>query len=175
LKRYRFCPAIALGIFRREDLALGIGANTAIFSAVFGARFGKTSCSSSFPASALVLEEIGARTPLGRGRGGLWRGDSDARRLRRACAVESADAARVIRYVPGPMAAAMVAAGSAVVSNANGKVKAVRLIETAATHARRIGPPGEGRASGVRFYRWVRLEQSATRIVEHHPRCRDYD
>ena len=33
-----------------------------------------------------------------------------------------------VRYVPAAMARAMVAAGSAVVANANGKVKAVRLV-----------------------------------------------
>jgi hypothetical protein len=34
-----------------------------------------------------------------------------------------------------------------------------------------IGPPTEGRSSGLRYTRWVRLDQSATRVIEHHPRC----
>jgi hypothetical protein len=60
----------------------------------------------------------------------------------------------VLRHVPGALAAAMVAAGSAVITNANGKVKSVRLVETASTHLQRIGEPGEGRSTGVRFTRW---------------------
>jgi hypothetical protein len=34
-----------------------------------------------------------------------------------------------------------------------------------------IGQPTEGRAPGMRFTRWVRLDQSASRVIEHHPRC----
>jgi hypothetical protein len=33
-----------------------------------------------------------------------------------------------------------------------------------------IGQPTEGRAPRVRFTRWVRLHQSASRVIEHHPR-----
>jgi hypothetical protein len=58
-----------------------------------------------------------------------------------------------IRYVP----AAMVNAGHAEIAHQNGKVRSIGLIATAATHARMIGPPSDGRALGVRFTRWVRL------------------
>jgi hypothetical protein len=34
-----------------------------------------------------------------------------------------------------------------------------------------IGQPTEGHAPGVRFTRWVRLDQSASRVIEHHARC----
>jgi hypothetical protein len=80
-----------------------------------------------------------------------------------------------IRYLPGPLARAMVDARSAEIGNANGKVKAIRLIATASSYAQIIGPPGDGRATGVRFTRWVRLEESATRFIEHHPRSWDYE
>jgi hypothetical protein len=49
-----------------------------------------------------------------------------------------------MRYLPGPLARAMVAAGSAEVANANGKVKSIRLIATASSHAHLIGPPTGG-------------------------------
>jgi hypothetical protein len=34
-----------------------------------------------------------------------------------------------------------------------------------------IGQPTEGRAPDVRHSRWVRLDESATRVIEHHPQC----
>ncbi len=80
-----------------------------------------------------------------------------------------------LRYIPAELARAMVEGGSAEVAASNGRVRSVKLIETASTHLVRIGEPGEGRASGVRFTRWVRLDASGTRVVEHHPRCRDYE
>jgi hypothetical protein len=77
-----------------------------------------------------------------------------------------------VRYVPAELARALVAAGYAEIHNANGKVKAIRLLTAATTHACRIGdasvPMGP---PACRFTRWVRLEQSATRVIEHHPRC----
>jgi hypothetical protein len=60
-------------------------------------------------------------------------------------------------------------------SQPDGKIKAVRLITSAASHARMIGPPSDGLPLGVRFTRWVRLEESVTRIIEHHPRSWDYE
>lgn len=75
-----------------------------------------------------------------------------------------------VRYVPAALARAMVAGGSAALVPGGGRVRAVSLTRTAAIFAHRIGEP-TGRAMGVRFYRWVHLEQSASRIVEHHPRC----
>jgi len=38
--------------------------------------------------------------------------------------------------------------------------------------ARLIGPPNDGRATGVRLIRWVRLEGSGMRLIEHQPRRR---
>jgi len=74
-----------------------------------------------------------------------------------------------VRSVPGALANSLVTNGAAVVRG-GGRVREVTLIETASMYAQRIGEP-TGRATGVRFHRWVRLEASATRIVEHHPRC----
>jgi hypothetical protein len=72
------------------------------------------------------------------------------------------------------MANAMVNSGSAsVASSPVGKVKSVTLAKTAASYAERIGDASLGVIPGVRFHRWVRLEQSASRIVEHHPRALD--
>jgi hypothetical protein len=46
----------------------------------------------------------------------------------------------------------------------------VVLTRSASTCAERIREP-TGRATGVRLYRSVHLEHSASRMVEHHPRC----
>jgi len=73
-----------------------------------------------------------------------------------------------IRYVPGPLAQAMVRGGTATAATGGGKVRAVALTPQPLT---RIGEPTSGPSVGVRFHRWVRLNDSATRIVEHHPRC----
>jgi hypothetical protein len=68
------------------------------------------------------------------------------------------------------MARAMLTYGTAAPHSESGKIRAVVLTRPATTFAERIGEP-TGRATGVRFYRWVHLEQSASRVVEHHPRC----
>jgi hypothetical protein len=75
-----------------------------------------------------------------------------------------------IRYIPGTLAASMVSDGIAAARSAGGKVREVALTRTADTHAQRIGP-SDGRAVGVKFFRTVRLDASASRIFEHHPRC----
>jgi hypothetical protein len=75
-----------------------------------------------------------------------------------------------LRYVPAAKARAMVASGTAAPQASNGRVPAVSLTRPASTYAERVGEP-TGRATGVRFYRWVHLEQSASRVVENHPRC----
>jgi hypothetical protein len=49
-----------------------------------------------------------------------------------------------LRFVPGELARAMVAAGAAEVHNSNGKVKSIRLVACASSHARLIGPPSDG-------------------------------
>jgi hypothetical protein len=69
----------------------------------------------------------------------------------------------VIRHIPGPMAKCMVAANAAEISNQNGKVKAIRLVATAASYAQRIGEPSPpGWNFGVRFIRRERLDQSGS-------------
>jgi hypothetical protein len=79
-----------------------------------------------------------------------------------------------VRFLPGPLASAMVQSGMAEVGHANGKVKSIKLLETAATHALRIGPP-EGRCTGVRFTRRELLDESGSRVWAHHPRARNYE
>lgn len=71
------------------------------------------------------------------------------------------------------MARSLVDAGNAQI-NSPGRVKAVSLTESAATSAQRIGEP-TGRAAGVRFTRWEHLDESGTRVVQHHPRSTDYE
>jgi hypothetical protein len=74
-----------------------------------------------------------------------------------------------LRYVPGALARAMVNAGAAEVSNANGKVKAIRLVECARTHARLIGPPTDG-SKPPPFS--VREKLDGGHVVwRHHARC----
>jgi hypothetical protein len=46
-----------------------------------------------------------------------------------------------LRYVPGEVARAMVAAEHATVANAHGRVKSIRLVEWVATSATRVGEP----------------------------------
>jgi hypothetical protein len=75
-----------------------------------------------------------------------------------------------VRYVPAAMARAMVAGGTAAPQDGSGRVRAVSLTGPASLCAARIGE-ATGRATGVRFYRWVQLGHSASRVVEHHPRC----
>jgi hypothetical protein len=75
-----------------------------------------------------------------------------------------------VRYVPGAMAHAMVLGGAAHLEDTAGRVRAVTLARPAASFARTIGPPTEGGMS-VRFTRWRRLDESAARVIEHHPRC----
>jgi hypothetical protein len=73
-----------------------------------------------------------------------------------------------IRYLPGPLARAMVAAGHADVANVNGRVKAVRLITAASTHAMLIGPP-TGEWGAPPFSVRERLDGGYV-TWKHHPR-----
>jgi hypothetical protein len=75
-----------------------------------------------------------------------------------------------IRYVPAAMASAMVIGGAAEPGRSIGRIRSVILLRTAEFSAHRVGSPSEP-PLGVRFYRWQRLDESASRIVEHHPRC----
>jgi hypothetical protein len=49
-------------------------------------------------------------------------------------------------------------------------VREVAIAKPAALCAERIGEP-DGRAVGVRFYYWERLDDTASRIVQHHRRA----
>jgi hypothetical protein len=53
--------------------------------------------------------------------------------------------------------------------NSNGKARSIRLLETARTHLQRVGPPGDGAATGVRFTRRVRSDDHALVWWEFHP------
>jgi hypothetical protein len=65
------------------------------------------------------------------------------RQYARNVAVESPDGARVVRYVPAAFAQALVGLGRAAVSASNGRVRTIRLIETAASLVR-LGEPTGG-------------------------------
>jgi hypothetical protein len=64
----------------------------------------------------------------------------------------------------------MVELGSAAVHNENGKVKSVRLLESASSHALRIGEPQARLPFNTKFTRRVKTE-SGHSWVEHHPRA----
>jgi hypothetical protein len=76
-----------------------------------------------------------------------------------------------LRYVTAGMAREMVRGGVAEARQSSGKVREVSISRPAATHATRIGEPSPPSLGGVRFVRWVHLEESSTRVIEHHPRC----
>jgi hypothetical protein len=82
----------------------------------------------------------------------------------------STDGSTLIRRIPGDLAAELVAGEVAVIANVNGRVKAVRLIASAESHATRIGPPSPPSLAGTKFTRLSRLG-SGLRVIEHHPRC----
>ena len=75
-----------------------------------------------------------------------------------------------VRWVPGTLASEMVRAGAAEIASMNGRVKTIRLVTAASTHAERTGPPTAMLPLNTRFTRWIHLEESGTRIIEHHPR-----
>jgi hypothetical protein len=77
-----------------------------------------------------------------------------------------------VRWIPGPMAQSMVAAGSAAIHNQNGKVKSIRLLESAASHAWRLGPATLV-PQASRFVVRERLEGGGI-LWKHHPRSVDY-
>ena len=69
----------------------------------------------------------------------------------------------------------LVAEGRAENAQANGRVRSVKLIETAQTHATRTGEaqPLTNTSYGTRFVRKVQTE--AGKYYEHHPRATDYN
>jgi len=78
-----------------------------------------------------------------------------------------------LRYIPAELAWAMVAAGIAVAHNSNGKVKSIKLLMTASSNARVIGPSGEGRATPPFCVR-ERLDGGYV-VWRHHKRATDYE
>jgi len=58
--------------------------------------------------------------------------DSEVPRTGVGCIVSNGDH---LRHIPGALAAAMVDSGAAVVANCNGKVKSIRLVTAASSHA----------------------------------------
>jgi hypothetical protein len=55
-----------------------------------------------------------------------------------------------VRYVPAELARAMVEAENAVIDERSGCIRSIKLIQTAQTHALRLGEPTGG-LHGVRF------------------------
>jgi hypothetical protein len=66
-----------------------------------------------------------------------------------------------VRTVHAALAHAMVKGGIAAPHEGAGRVRTMSLIRAAETSAESIGPPSDGRATGVRFYRWVHLDFGA--------------
>lgn len=80
-------------------------------------------------------------------------------------------AGELIRHLPGQLAKQMVVVGSAIIAHENGRVRAVRLIQTAATSAQRIGPP-TGDPFGTKFSVREKLDSGHT-VWKHHARATD--
>ena len=76
-----------------------------------------------------------------------------------------------LRYLPGEAARALVSGGTAEPRPTQGRIREIVLVSPASTHAERIGPATAPAPGGVKFTRWVQLDESATRVIEHHPRC----
>lgn len=76
-----------------------------------------------------------------------------------------------VRHVPAAFAHALVAAGSAAPNPSAGRIREVRLTKPASAYAERTGEATGNALGGTRFTRWVRLDQSGTRVIEHHPRA----
>ena len=80
-----------------------------------------------------------------------------------------------LRRIPTALAKAMVAAGHAEIAHQNGRVRSIKLIVAASSHAVRIGEPTPASLGGVRFTRRVRSEDHAFWWWEFHPRSNDYE
>ena len=75
-----------------------------------------------------------------------------------------------LRYLPAAVAKSMIDAGHAIVAHANGKIRAIKLTTTAATHATVIGPPSAPALASPRFVRRVRSDDHEFWWWEFHPR-----
>jgi hypothetical protein len=78
-----------------------------------------------------------------------------------------------LRFIPRALAESMVSAESAAIADGSAKVKSIRLIESAASHAKRLGPPSDWSGTAQPFVRREVLEQSNTRVWSFHPRSFD--
>jgi hypothetical protein len=76
-----------------------------------------------------------------------------------------------LRHIPGEAARILVEAGTAQALPAAGRIRRIELTQPASSYAHRIGEASAAMLGGTKFYRWVRLEGSSSRIVEHHPRA----
>jgi hypothetical protein len=76
-----------------------------------------------------------------------------------------------LRWVPAAFAAALVENNGAYASETKGRCREIFIARPVSSYASRIGNASTGFPAGVRFHRWRRLDESASRIVEHHPRC----
>jgi hypothetical protein len=75
------------------------------------------------------------------------------------------------RHVHREAARLLVSTGIAEPRPTAGRVREIVLITPASISAKRVGPPSPPSLGGVRFTRWRNLDESAVRILEHHPRC----
>jgi hypothetical protein len=66
------------------------------------------------------------------------------------------------------MATALVSGGAALPETNTGRVKSIMLARP--PQLQLIGEPSTPSLGGVKFTRWRRLEESGTRVIEHHPR-----
>jgi hypothetical protein len=79
-----------------------------------------------------------------------------------------------LRWIPAAVAEALVGAEHAVVTNQNGKVRGIQLVQCAETSAQRIGPPSPltPLSYATRFVRKLKLASGHV-VYEHHPRSLD--
>lgn len=75
-----------------------------------------------------------------------------------------------VRHIHAQAARSMIAAGSAQPLTTQGRIREVQLSRPASSFAERTGNAEAAAPIGTRFTRWVRLPESAARIIEHHPR-----
>ena len=76
---------------------------------------------------------------------------------------------QVQRHIPAEAARVLVAAGAASPAPTQGRIREVVLTMPASTHAHRTGPASAPAVGGVKFTRWLHLDNA--RVLEHHPRC----
>ena len=67
-----------------------------------------------------------------------------------------------VRYIPASLAASMVADGSAAIADRNGRVKSIKLLQSASTHGVRVGEASAATVpTGTRFIYRQLLESGA--------------